>query len=186
MNVYVLCVHLESYCGISGRLKQMDVIFAHISRVHAKQMTFVLTADLNTFMHGVGRVASWLPLNDVHRFSCLGLSEAEWWEENVWGPKQFISCFPPSVSTVQRGWRGCLYQGLECIEGVTLNNDYSLSDHRGLVAILQKGSIVGLLSRFFLFLNIRACFFNSVFTPITPISSWLGKPSLSILQIMCL
>lgn len=84
MRKTVLCysLHLEVFCGIFGRLKQMADVFvdARISTSeHPYQLIF---GDLNTMAHGIARLCTFY-CRDSMRLGSIGYSEAAWWHENI-------------------------------------------------------------------------------------------------------
>ncbi|CAG8439695.1 6488_t:CDS:2 [Diversispora eburnea] len=76
------CVHLEVFCGIIGRIIQFSEILEdsvkHI-KTHPYQLIF---GDLNTMGHSIARFSR-LYCNDRYRFLSLGLTESEWWDNNL-------------------------------------------------------------------------------------------------------
>lgn len=80
----VLCysLHLEVFCGIFGRLKQMADVFAD-SRLSAPDHPWQLIfGDLNTMAHGIARLCTFY-CRDSMRLGSIGYSEAAWWHENI-------------------------------------------------------------------------------------------------------
>ncbi|RKP05672.1 Endonuclease/exonuclease/phosphatase [Thamnocephalis sphaerospora] len=80
----VLCysVHLEVFCGISGRVAQFSDVLADASahrRSHPRQLIF---GDLNTMGHSIARLSGKY-CRDQYRWRSFGYSEAHWWDRRV-------------------------------------------------------------------------------------------------------
>ncbi|CAG8629396.1 9819_t:CDS:2 [Ambispora leptoticha] len=74
------CVHLEVFCGITGRIAQFSEILsdatAHMN-THPYQLIF---GDLNTMSRSIARL-SHLCSTDQYRILSLGTSESVWWDK---------------------------------------------------------------------------------------------------------
>ncbi|CAG8463706.1 2623_t:CDS:2 [Ambispora gerdemannii] len=74
------CVHLEVFCGITGRIAQFSEILsdatAHMT-THPYQLIF---GDLNTMSRSIARL-SHLCSTDQYRILSLGTSESVWWDK---------------------------------------------------------------------------------------------------------
>jgi hypothetical protein len=73
------CVHLEVFCGISGRIAQFSDVLADATmhrRTHPRQL---ICGDLNTMAHSIARLSSRY-CRDKYRWRSLGYTEAEWWD----------------------------------------------------------------------------------------------------------
>lgn len=80
----VLCysLHLEVFCGIFGRVRQMADAFAD-SRCHlASRPWQLIFGDLNTMAHGIARLSR-AYCRDGMRMGSLGYSEAAWWHRHL-------------------------------------------------------------------------------------------------------
>ena len=75
-------VHLEVFCGITGRLAQFSEILRD-SRRHSKETpSQIIGADLNTMAHGIARLAPSY-CSDMLRWKTFGQTEAEFWSEYI-------------------------------------------------------------------------------------------------------
>jgi endonuclease/exonuclease/phosphatase family metal-dependent hydrolase len=89
-NVYidVYSIHLEVFCGITGRIQQFsDVpLYAENRRKSFSnkddKLIQVIGGDLNTMAHGVARFSPKYCGNDWMRFATIGKSEGKWWLDN--------------------------------------------------------------------------------------------------------
>lgn len=84
----VRCVstHLENKCGILGRVRQFAEMLPTVFNVSGDNKIYdavIMGGDLNTLNHGVVRFDFYSQPGDRLRFSTMGLSEAEWWSQNV-------------------------------------------------------------------------------------------------------
>lgn len=87
-------LHLENFSGPLGRVRQfLDVLEDREAFVASDQgralalKGHIVGGDLNTLTHGVLR---WLPMHvdQTTWWNALGITEAQWWEENVFHPPQ--------------------------------------------------------------------------------------------------
>ncbi|KAJ2781620.1 hypothetical protein H4R18_002764 [Coemansia javaensis] len=80
--VLVYSAHLECFAGIAGRVGQLCDLLQD-SSAHARALPHQLVfGDMNTFAHSLARL---LPRYACgwYRFRTLGMSEPEWWVQNV-------------------------------------------------------------------------------------------------------
>ena len=86
----LLCysLHFDAFSGRCGRAKvQYKAIYKHLSRMKLKNKdcAVIVGGDFNSHNHGVARFVNELSGDDALRFKYFGLSEAEWWHQNVIG-----------------------------------------------------------------------------------------------------
>ena len=90
-NVYidVYSIHLEVFCGITGRIQQFsDVpLYAENRRKlfsnKDDKLIQIIGGDLNTMAHGVARFSPKYCGNDWMRIVTIGKSEGKWWLDNA-------------------------------------------------------------------------------------------------------
>ncbi|KAH3744750.1 hypothetical protein Pelo_13872 [Pelomyxa schiedti] len=91
----VYSVHLENFTGIAGRLSQFSEVMLHAAKPEPTgcgNSPCVIGGDFNTLMHGVIRFLPIVyPSTDWMRFSTIGQSEAQWWQENIFGTPEGAS-----------------------------------------------------------------------------------------------
>ncbi|KAG8341249.1 hypothetical protein ERJ75_001334200 [Trypanosoma vivax] len=104
-ELYLYCCHLEIFCGVLGRVRQLtDILRDANGLLEEHQATrkarpaLVIGGDLNTVAHGIVRLA-WGIGNDRMRFLSLGEAEACWLQRKVLsrhlrGFKSLTSPFP--------------------------------------------------------------------------------------------
>lgn len=75
-------LHLEVFCGITGRMKQFaDVLEDSNSRIRKHRSHYqLIMGDLNTMAHGIARFSPKY-CKDALRFISLGYSEGQWWQK---------------------------------------------------------------------------------------------------------
>ena len=136
-------LHLEIFCGIARRKPQYLEVQKDCLQKEPPSDIQLIFGDFNTMAHGFARL---IPryCNDRYRFSSLGLSEARWWELNVFksGTAHFQHFLDPFHKT--RDWtlwhvKGMIFKGKldwTLVRGTKILNwsmhnlDFAASDHR--------------------------------------------------------
>lgn len=101
-------VHLEEYCGIEARLEQFMEVMEDACAL-PKEQPVIIAGDFSTKAHGVARLSPWY-CGDWMRVGTLGSTEAEVWEEMLWGDEElnpgFFDPFEEHVVTysAKNGW----------------------------------------------------------------------------------
>lgn len=84
----VYSIHLEVFCGITGRIEQFsDVpLYAEERKKlvnNNDKLIQIIGGDLNTMAHGVARFSPKYCGNDWMRLITIGKSEGKWWLDNA-------------------------------------------------------------------------------------------------------
>ncbi|OZJ03249.1 hypothetical protein BZG36_03522 [Bifiguratus adelaidae] len=82
-TVVVYCVHLEVFCGVSGRIKSFAPILAHANEIALTKPYQIMCGDLNTMAHSIARFSP-VYSTDIYRLWSLGWTEADWWKWALW------------------------------------------------------------------------------------------------------
>lgn len=79
----VYSVHLEVFCGATGRLQQFADILEHSRAAAAHGVAHqIIGGDLNTMGHGIARLSPY-HCTDSLRWATVGQTEAEFWQQNL-------------------------------------------------------------------------------------------------------
>lgn len=82
----VYTIHLEVFCGISGRIEQFSDVPLYAKNrqeLFNKKIIQVIGGDLNTMAHGIARLSPKYCGNDWMRYVTIGKSEGQWWLDNA-------------------------------------------------------------------------------------------------------
>ena len=89
-NTYidVYSIHLEVFCGITGRIQQFSDVPLYANNRQKlvnenDKLIQVIGGDLNTMAHGVARFSPKYCGNDWMRLITIGKSEGKWWLDNA-------------------------------------------------------------------------------------------------------
>lgn len=147
-------LHLELYCGISGRIRQFTDVLED-ARQHLSNRPYQLIfGDLNTMAHGIARLSP-LYCCDHLRWMSLGYSEAGWWQRNIFDKvgdassdklnPHFFDPFCMTKDTTLQGYFGLfrgkldwtLVRGCAVLAKGIDNHLYKWSDHKLLYVLLR-------------------------------------------------
>ena len=118
-NIYidVYSIHLEVFCGITGRIQQFsDVPLYAENRKKLinsdNKLIQIIGGDLNTMAHGVARFSPKYCGNDWMRLVTIGKSEGKWWLDNAFcGGKDAVN------NLKNWGFTEDVYKNYEYFEG---------------------------------------------------------------------
>ena len=118
-NIYidVYSIHLEVFCGITGRIQQFsDVpLYAENRKKlinYDNKLIQIIGGDLNTMAHGVARFSPKYCGNDWMRLVTIGKSEGKWWLDNAFcGGKDAVN------NLKNWGFTEDVYKNYEYFEG---------------------------------------------------------------------
>lgn len=84
----VYSIHLEVFCGISGRIDQFSDVPLYAKKRKDSldknsSIIQVIGGDLNTMAHGLARLSPKYCGNDWMRYVTIGKSEGKWWMDNA-------------------------------------------------------------------------------------------------------
>lgn len=96
-------VHTDAYTGIRGRVKQINAVLQDYHSRNGGSRAAVIAGDLNTMGDGYKRL---IPLfcNDDLRWGSLGLTEQQWWRDNVWCHTTFKDASTEPTLKLLNGW----------------------------------------------------------------------------------
>lgn len=152
-NIRVYSVHLECFTGIEGRVKQFGDVLMDTDKYMEvsidinntiKVDNFIICGDFNTLSHGIARLSPYYS-NDYWRFLSIGLSEAQWWQKNIFSTsksnyysgRNFYDPYDKTNDITLKAYRGwytakldwILLKGLGVVSKDIGNLDFSASDH---------------------------------------------------------
>lgn len=157
----VYSLHLEVFCGITGRLRQFNDIFNDAKRHLTQYPSQMIFGDLNTMAHGIARLSPFF-CSDSLRFRSIGYSEAQWWQKHIFDHAAKVSCvkkedsldlsnphfydpFSSTKDTTLQSYQGCfrgkldwtLLRGFHVLAKGMDNHEFRASDHKLLYVIVR-------------------------------------------------
>ena len=133
-NVFVdvYSLHLEVFCGITGRIQQFSDVPLYTEQRRKSvgdnnKIIQLIGGDLNTMAHGVARFSPKYCGNDWMRLKTIGKSEGTWWLENaLMGGKRAVD------NLKSQGFSEDVYKNYEFFEGFVdpwdVNKDFTHED----------------------------------------------------------